>query len=183
MENNTQAKPEKKIDFKGITQTLISVCFGMLAGLLIHNFVISTVLVSGSSMEPTYYDSQFLLLNRLTGYFGDYDRNDVVVVDISETEIHKDDVENYYIIKRVIGTPGDKIYINGYGDIYINDEILDEENKYDTILNPGIASTEIKLHEDEYFVLGDNRNNSLDSRSTYIGVINKKDILGKIISK
>ena len=183
MEETTQIKQDKKFNFSELLSSVINILIGVLAGLLIHNFVISTVLVSGQSMEPTFYDNQFLLLDRISGNFSDYERNDIVVVDVSKFELYKDRADNFYIIKRVIGTPGDKVYINDYGDIYINDRILDENSRFDTITDPGIAASEIKLHEDEYFVLGDNRNNSMDSRSVFIGVINKNNIVGKIISK
>jgi len=73
--------------------------------------------------------------------------------------------------------PGETVYIDGSGNIYINGEILEENYGTETILNAGNASTEIILKNDEYFVLGDNRNNSTDSRM--IGCIKRDDIVGK----
>ena len=85
---------------------------------------------------------------------------------------------SHYYLKRVIGLPGEKIQIKS-GYVYINDVLLEEDEHYDKIADPGIAEMEIKLGNDEFFVLGDNRNNSEDSRSGNIGPVKRDTITGK----
>ena len=87
--------------------------------------------------------------------------------------------ENTDFIKRVIGLPGEKVRIDKEGHIYINGEVLDEHYGKAVIIDPGRAEKEITLGSDEYFVLGDNRNNSTDSRDPFVGNIQKSDFIGK----
>ena len=87
--------------------------------------------------------------------------------------------ENTYYVKRIIGLPGETVQIDLEGNIYINGEILEEDYGLEPILFPGLAAEPITLGEDEYFVLGDNRNNSSDSRDASVGNIHRDDIVGK----
>ncbi|MBQ4374096.1 MAG: signal peptidase I, partial [Lachnospiraceae bacterium] len=87
--------------------------------------------------------------------------------------------EKTFFIKRVIGLPGETVYIDAKGTIYINGEKLEESYGREVIANPGLASSEITLAEDEYFVLGDNRNNSEDSRFDDVGNIKRSDLIGR----
>ena len=82
-------------------------------------------------------------------------------------------------MKRIIGLPGETVQIDLEGNIYINGEILEEDYGLEPILFPGLAAEPITLGEDEYFVLGDNRNNSSDSRDASVGNIHRDDIVGK----
>ena len=128
--------------------------------LLINQFAFTLVKVNGTSMEKTLYNGNIMILNRLDTKFA---REDIVVIDKS--------VEGNLIIKRIIGLPGEKIACEE-GIIYINDTEYEDKYAY------GMTSNfeEITLKNDEYFVLGDNRLVSLDSR--YFGQVNKKAILG-----
>ena len=86
--------------------------------------------------------------------------------------------ENTYYIKRIIGLPGETVQIvDGY--VYINGVQLDEHYGNEIMEKPGIAAEPVTLGEDEYFVLGDNRNNSQDSRTASVGVIHRDEILGR----
>lgn len=138
----------------------------MIVTSIILLFVCQLVCVSGSSMEPTYHHNDVLLIEKISN---SYERFDVVVF--------KEDKQ--ILIKRVIGVPGDDVFIQD-GDVYINGELLDDViDEY--ILDPGIAQNQIILRENEYFVLGDNRNNSSDSRKPEIGTISTNDVFGKVI--
>ena len=86
--------------------------------------------------------------------------------------------KNTYYIKRIIGLPGETVQIvDGY--VYIDGQKLDEHYGNEVMENPGIAEEPLVLGDDEYFVLGDNRNNSQDSRAANVGVIHKDDLLGR----
>ena len=125
---------------------------------LIRSFIVTPVKVNGSSMNPTLKGNEIMILNKL----GKIDRYDIVVLKL-------DDADN--LIKRVIGLPGETIEIKN-DKIYINGKEINDEYGYGETSNV----SKIKLNNDEYFVLGDNRLVSLDSRT--FGPINQKDING-----
>lgn len=128
---------------------------------LIRTFIVTPVVVSGDSMVPSLKDGQLLLLNKLSYKFKEIERFDVVVIKVGKNEI----------IKRVIGLPGETVeYKNN--NLYINGELIETEYDFET------DDFEEKLiPEDKYFVLGDNRRVSSDSR--IIGMIKREDIIGK----
>lgn len=136
---------------------------------LIRIFVFDVVKVSGSSMLPTYEDGDMVFVKK-SGY--SIQRYDVIVVTGSENGFSK----NY--IKRVIGLPGDVLQIRD-GYVYVNGEQLEDVVNV-KIENPGAAEHEILI--DGYFVLGDNRNNSKDSRNEDFGVISNSEIFGKVVN-
>ncbi len=139
---------------------------------IIPTFVLQRTIVDGESMENNLMDGDQVLVEKVSRYFSDYDRFDVVVFYPFEGR------SDEYYVKRIIGLPGETIQIVGE-DIYINGEILEEDYGEDPITYAGIAETPVRLGEDEYFVLGDNREISYDSRYEPVGVINKKQIDGK----
>jgi len=129
--------------------------------------------VEGSSMEPTLSNKNHLLLEKVTYLFSDPERFDVVVFSPFEDE------EELFYIKRIIGLPGEHILIDN-NIIYINGEpLLENYGKENVINSPGIAENEIILGEGEYFVLGDNRNHSRDSRDSEVGVVKRDSIVGR----
>ena len=128
--------------------------------------------VSGSSMEPTLHHGDQLILDKLSYHFSEPERFDIIVFPFQYEE------KTYYV-KRIIGLPGETVQIDLSGNIYINGEILEEDYGLEPINFPGLAQEPITLGEDEYFVLGDNRNNSSDSRDPSVGNIKRDDIMGK----
>lgn len=139
--------------------------------LFIH-YVGQRTVVSGSSMENTLSNGDNLIIDKISYRFRDPERFEVVVFP------YKLD-EKTFFIKRVIGLPGETVYIDAKGTIYINGEKLEESYGREVIANPGLASSEITLAEDEYFLLGDNRNNSEDSRFDDVGNIKRSDLIGR----
>ena len=128
--------------------------------ILVKSFVVSTVRVNGNSMHKTLHNKDLMILNKIKYNFKNVERFDIVVVKY----------ENHYIIKRVIALPGEVIE---YKDnvLYINDRKV--QDKYNSIEQDDFS---LELGNDEYFVMGDNRGDSLDSR--IIGPIDKDDIMG-----
>lgn len=127
--------------------------------------------VIGSSMEPCLYNGQDIFLNRLIYKVSSPKIGDVIVFQPNGNE------KAHYYVKRVVAVPGDTLYIKN-GILYVNGE-TQEDYFNDKIAEPGLAENEITLGDDEYFVIGDNCNNSEDSRSANIGNIQKKYIIGK----
>lgn len=138
---------------------------------LVVTFVGQRTGVSGSSMETTLSDGDQLIVDKISYRFRDPKRYDIVVFPYRYEE-------NTYYIKRIIGMPGETIQIvDGY--VYIDGEPLDEHYGNEVMNKAGIAEEPLTLGEDEYFVLGDNRNNSQDSRAANVGTIHREDIIGR----
>ena len=141
------------------------------ASYLVVTFMGQRTQVSGESMETTLSDGDHLIVDKITYRFRDPKRYDIVVFPYRYEE-------NTYYIKRIIGLPGETVQIvDGY--VYINGVQLDEHYGNALIMAPGQVAQPIRLGEDEYFVLGDNRNNSQDSRSANVGVIHRDELLGR----
>ena len=139
--------------------------------LLLVKYVGQRTVVIGQSMEKTLYNGDNLIVDKISYRFRDPKRFEVVVFPYQYEE------KTYYI-KRVIGLPGEKVRIAD-GTIYINGEPLTENYGAEVMKKAGIAETEIQLADDEYFVLGDNRNNSKDSRDRMVGPVKKSDLIGR----
>lgn len=138
---------------------------------LIITFVGQRTHVSGESMENTLDDGDQLIVDKLTYRFHDPERFDIIVFPFR----YKD---NTYYIKRIIGLPGETVLIAD-GEIYINGELLKESYGREVMQDAGLAAEPITLGEDEYFVLGDNRNYSSDSRDPSVALIHRKEIIGR----
>lgn len=139
---------------------------------LIVTYVGQRTKVIGSSMEPMLEDGDNLIVDKISYRFEDPKRFDIIVFPFRYEE------KTYYI-KRIIGLPGETIYIDALGCIYIDGEILEESYGKEVIMDPGRAYEPITLGEDEYFVMGDNRNNSSDSRDPVVGNIHQDEFIGK----
>lgn len=140
--------------------------------LLLVKYVGQRTVVVGHSMENTLSDGDSLIVDKISYRFKDPQRFDIIVFPFEYKE------ETYYI-KRIIGLPGEKVRIDNEGKIYINGEVLEESYGIETIKDPGTAIDEVTLGDGQYFVLGDNRNHSSDSRTPSVGLIERKDIIGR----
>ena len=131
--------------------------------------------VSGNSMYDTLEHEDNLWIDKISYRFKDPERFDIIVFPYHDSEV--------YYIKRIIGLPGERIRIEEDGTIFVNNEPLEEKYGYETISPTmiGRAKNNIILGEDEYFVMGDNRNDSEDSRFESVGNIHKDRIIGKAV--
>lgn len=163
---------------KSVLKELIGTAIYLLVVLgvvyLVITYVGQRTEVEGASMETTLYDGDNLIVDKLTYRFNTPERFDIIVFPFQYQE------ETYYI-KRIIGLPGETVQIDEKGNIYIDGEILQESYGREIIKpeNIGIAKDPIVLGADEYFVMGDNRNNSSDSRTEIVGNIHRDDIIGR----
>lgn len=142
-----------------LLRSLIPYIIIIVVVVFIRTFIVTPVKVDGTSMYPTLDGDEIMLLNKL----GHIDRFDIVVIHLNDEESN--------LIKRVIGLPGETVEIRD-NKIYVNDELLEDSYGYGTTYN----IDPITLSEDEYFVLGDNRIISLDSR--VFGKVNRTEIKG-----
>lgn len=136
-------------------------------------FFFQSIIMQEGSMEPTYKTGEKFFINRVAYKMGSPKRGDVIAF----TKDGKDNAPLH--IKRVIGLPGETIQIQD-GKIYIDGEVYKESKKFPEITNPGLADERVSIKSDEYFVLGDNRNNSEDSRFAEVKNVKKKYIEGKL---
>ncbi|WP_313132289.1 signal peptidase I [Anaerocolumna sp.] len=155
---------------KEIFHLLFYVVLVFLTTFVIINYVGQRTVVQGQSMENTLFDQDNLIIDKLSYHFIAPKRFDIIVFPIITSK--------KFYIKRIIGLPGETVQIID-GNIYINSELLEEDYGKEIMKYAGTASVPIALNEDEYFVLGDNRNHSSDSRDPDVGVINKDRIIGK----
>lgn len=144
----------------------------ILLTVLLRAFLIERVVVVGESMEPTLFDSDNVLIDKLSVRTKNIDRYDIVVFPAG----------NNFLIKRVYGLPGENIRIDDAGLIYINDEPIDDRYAFEVMRDAGRAGGYgVTLAEDEFFVLGDNRNNSIDSRLLDAGSVRYDNIRGRVV--
>ncbi len=158
--------------FKDVVEVLVGGAVAVfLAFVLVFSIGMRTSVI-GDSMEPALHNGQEILMNRILYRISKPGRGDVIVF------LPNGSQNSHLYVKRVVGLPGETVQIRD-GNVYIDGVILDEGELFDKIIDPGIAQNEILLESDEYFVLGDNRNSSEDSRSGNIGAVGKDSIIGK----
>ncbi len=140
----------------------------------IRYFLVQPFYVKGASMEPNFYDKEYLIIDELTFRMREPERGEIVVFRYPREP-------GQYFIKRIVGMPGETIEISGgavvvYNDDHPNGQILDEKTYLGSALSQG--KKKVTLGADEYFVMGDNRDESLDSRS--FGPVNRSAIIGRV---
>lgn len=146
-------------------------------GLLITTFVMQRNTVSGVSMTPTLQPKDELIVEKVSKWFGGIKRGDIITVHMENPALRDGEAN---IIKRVIGLPGDHVLIEN-GQVFVNGELLVEDYlPADTVTDAfGDRHKDVKLGEEEYFVMGDNRAQSLDSRR--FGPVVKGEIIGEVL--
>ncbi len=188
MENgefNEEERPSevrKPSRLKYVIEGLIYIALIVVCVYVVPKYVIQRTVVSGESMEDTLHDAESLLIDKISYRFTDPKRYDIIVFYPKGR-----DVEEYYV-KRIYGLPGETIQIKG-NDIFINGEKIDDPYAKDSMSTGGIANEPYTLGEDEYFVLGDHRSVSQDSRFTpetsndknAPGPVKFENISGKVI--
>lgn len=166
----------RKALIKEILSYVVWLAAVFIAVQVITNFIGVFSVVDGESMEPTLYDKEYLWVDKFDYLISEPERFDVVIFPVEYVG------ETRHFVKRIIGLPGETVYIDEEGVIYINDQVL-EEGYGKEVIAPYTrqrAAQPITLGEDEYFVLGDNRNHSSDSRYESVGNIKRENILGRV---
>lgn len=168
-----EKSPRDKSDMvKETLSFILYIAIVFLVTYLVIHYVGQRTQVSGTSMEYTLSDGDNLIVDKISYRFHEPERFDIIVFPFR----YKEDT---YYIKRIIGLPGETVQIDDEGNIYIDGEVLEESYGREIILDPGEAASPIELGDGEYFVLGDNRNASSDSRDPSVGKILREDIIGR----
>lgn len=173
----TKKNKKKKamlVFLKSFMSTSLYLLFVLFLTYIMLTYVCKKTEVEGESMETTLFDGQQLMMDKLTYRFKEPRRFDIVVFPYQHGK-------RTLFVKRIIALPGESIRIDNEGIIYINGEELKESYGTEAIEDPGIAIAELTLGDDEFFVLGDNRNYSIDSRFVEVGNVKKSDILGRVL--
>ncbi len=169
-------KREKRREFfRQLVNYILTVIIALALAFCFVQFLFQTTSVVGDSMSPVLVNKDDALLFKGAYTFGSPKRNDII-----KFTVEKSDKKHEYI-KRVVALPGETVQIVD-GVLYIDGKESKDVTFTDTIASPGIAEKEIKLGKKEYFVMGDNCNNSEDSRFSNVGAVKDEDINGRIIA-
>lgn len=169
--DNNKKKITPQIIREVLSWVFYTVVAIVIAAMLVYGFGKNVELV-GDSMEPSLYSGQEVLINKVSTYLTGPGRGDIIAF------LPNGNTNSHYYVKRVVAMPGETVQIID-GALYINGtEQVGDSDAYDEMEEAGIAASPIKLGSDEYFVLGDNRNSSEDSRSANIGIVKESWILG-----
>ena len=156
-----------------IIEWILSIALALLVFFIVRTFIFRVAQVTGGSMEPTLYHGDMVLLNRFNFLFFDPRPGDIVAF-----PPYPDDATRFYI-KRIIGIPGDVVDLMG-GAFYLNGERLDDAFSHDEVIQRGDISFPFMVEYGHYFVLGDNRNGSMDSRFSTVGTVAPDVMVGRV---
>lgn len=149
-----------------LKSTMYSLIVVAAVAVLIATLALPVLQISGSSMEPTLNDEEIVVLIKTTN--------------LKRGELCCFSYQNKFLIKRVIGLPGDKVNVDENGNVYVNNALLDEPYVTDKALGECDVTFPSYVTDNHYFVLGDHRSTSIDSRSSVIGLVSEEYIVGKI---
>ena len=164
-------KKEEISPFYIVLKWLVDIVVVIGAAIFVGLYLGSQYTMTGYSMEPVLTNADKVLIDKLYYHFEEPERGDIIMFQ------PKSDEEQYYM-KRIVALPGETVQIKN-GILYIDGVAREGGEDTEKILNAGLAEEEIILGEDEYFVLGDNFNNSEDSRFSSIGNIKRSSIIGR----
>lgn len=174
MPDNEEAESEKVSRFSFLKELFVYIAIVALCLFVIPKYVVQRTVVDGTSMLNTLKNEDNLMVEKLSYRFSDPNRFDIIVFYPYGRE------DERYFVKRIIGLPGETIQIIG-DKIFIDGELLEENYGKDPMTNSGIASEPLQLSDNEYFVLGDNREISLDSRYSEVGPVQRDLIEGRVV--
>lgn len=152
---------------KVLKSTFASLIVVAAIAVLIATLLLPVLQIQGTSMEPTLNDGEIVVL--------------IKTPKLKRGQLCCFSYQNKFLIKRVIGVPGDSIVIDDEGYVYVNDELIDEPYIIDRSIGECDISFPIYVTENHYFILGDHRSTSIDSRSSVIGLVSSDQVLGKIV--
>ncbi len=175
--SSTKAKPKKSAK-KEMLSWILTIVTAVVAAFLIRTFLFEPIRVDGDSMSDTLHDKELVFVTKPEYYLGTPSRQDVVICKYPGRH-------NQYFVKRLIALPGDTVEIrydrqNGTNTLLVNGEAVDEPFLTPERNNSNNAMPQKTLGEDEYFVMGDNRDNSNDSRYPGVGPISRSQIIGHV---
>lgn len=168
--NKKKSKKKKFRLLKGIVDTGVFLLVVLTITYVLHTYVVERCEIHNHSMEPTLEEGNIILVDKLTYRRRSPERFEIITFNNSS---NKED-----LIKRVIGLPGETVRIV-QGKIFIDGNAIDDIEGLDVPADAGVASSDFKLGDDEYFVIGDNRKESIDSRSAQVGPVRTEDIIGR----
>lgn len=183
LEEEAETSDEPRARWKIFLEWGIYIAIIVIGVFVVPRYVMQRTIVSGDSMMNTLQDGESLLVSKISYALGDPERFDIIIFyphgKEADSGENVGDIDEYYV-KRVIGLPGETIQIID-SEIFINGEKLEENFGKDPIDFVGIAKEPVTLGEDEYFVLGDNREVSYDSRYSDIGPVDRENIAAKVV--
>lgn len=169
VEQDEDIKHDQKSNKDEILSWVKVIVSALLIAIVLRTFVFQMALVNQISMDPTLHEGQMLVISKFNYFVGDPERGHIIVL--------KDEVENKLLIKRIIGLPGEVVQLKD-GKVYINSKEIPDYTSFPTY---AYTKEEWTLPEGEYFVLGDNREHSRDSRLEDVGLVDRNNIVGRAV--